>query len=232
MEANLHRFPDMPSLIDALVELTCRELRQSLARGRRASLVVPGGSTPVPFYVRLAQQPLAWERIFITLTDERWVSTRHRASNERLMREHLFRDAAASAQVVGLKSFGANSEAGAKRAWQRLEVMPRPFDIVVMGMGDDGHIASLFPDDPASALGLDSAQPPGCVAAKAPAEPSLRVSLNLSALLQTRQLVLLATGDRKLQLIEQEGVPAVSKRLPLHHLLVQQRVPVQVYWTR
>ena len=231
MDPNFLRFPDPASLVDALVEVVARQLRNSLSAGQRASLVVPGGSTPVPFFRKLCQQPLDWKRVFITLTDERWVSPRDPASNERLVREHLLASAAAPAQFVGLKSFTADAGAGATKAWQRLDVMPRPFDVVVLGMGDDGHIASLFPGDPASTRGLDPAQPPGCVAVRAPAEPSVRVSLNLSALLQARVLVLLATGDRKSQLIEQESVPVASRHLPVQQLLVQQRTPVAIYWT-
>jgi len=232
MDPNLHRFADLPSLTDSLVEVVSRLLQKSLAHEQRASLVVPGGRTPVPFFEKLSQQSLDWDRVFISLTDERWVSPRDPASNERLLRDHLVRNEAAKAHVVGLKSFTADASAGAAKAWHRLEVMPRPFDVVVLGMGEDGHFASLFPDDPASARALDPAQPPGCVAVRAPVEPSLRVSLNLSALLQAKQLILLATGDRKWQLLEQERVPTLSRRLPVHQLFIQERTPVAIYWTR
>lgn len=194
MDANLHRYADLASVTDSLVEVVTRRLQKSLAHEQRASLLVPGGRTPIPFFEKLSQQPLDWDRVFISLTDERWVSPRDPASNERLVREHLLRNAAAKAHVVGLKSFTGDVTAGAAKAWHRLEVMPRPFDVVVIGMGDDGHFASLFPDDPASARGLDPAQPPGCIAARAPVEPIQRVSLNLSALLQARQLILLELG--------------------------------------
>jgi 6-phosphogluconolactonase len=121
--------------------------------------------------------------------------------------------------------------AGAAVAWQRLGVIHRPFDVVVLGMGEDGHFASLFPGDSASERGLDLSQPPGCIAVHAPAAPALRVSLNLSALLQARQLVLLVTGERKWQLLRQEHGADTSLHLPIHQLLAQRHTPVTVYWS-
>jgi 6-phosphogluconolactonase len=226
------RFADQDALAHALVESVTRQLHAALAAGS-ASLVVPGGRTPVPFFNQLSQSPLEWNRVHVTLTDERWVDVNDTASNERLLREHLLRDAASTAQVLGLRgdsTVAGDAVAGADRAWQRLGTIQRPFDVVVLGMGEDGHFASLFPGDPASERGLDLTQPPGCVAVHAPVAPSLRVSLNLSALLQARQLVLLATGERKWLLLRQEQVAATSQHLPVHQLLAQRHTPVTVYW--
>jgi len=220
----------MPSLTDELAGVIIRQLEKPHFKGRPASLVVPGGSSPVPLFQKLSHQALDWKRVFITLSDERWVRVRDASSNERLLREHLLRNAAAAAHYVGLKSFTSDVDAGARKAWQRIEVVPRPFDIVVLGMGEDGHFASLFAGDPAAARGLDPAQPPGCVAVRAPAQPSQRVSLNLSALLHAHKVVLLATGDTKWKLIQQERVRDTSKNLPVRQLMMQQRVPVEIYW--
>jgi 6-phosphogluconolactonase len=225
------RFADPESLAHALVETVTRQLRVSLAEGRSASLAVPGGRTPVPFFNQLSQSPLDWDRVFVTLTDERWVDVNDSASNERLLREHLLRNAAVQAHVVGLRGDSADAGDGATAAWQRLAVIQRPFDAVVLGMGEDGHFASLFPGDADSNPGLDLVQPPGCVAVHAPAAPSLRVSLNLPALLQTRLLLLLVTGERKWQLLQHEQVAATSHHLPVHQLLGQRHTPVTVYWS-
>lgn len=230
------RFADPDALAHALVETVTRQLRSSLAQGRSASLVVPGGRTPLPFFRQLSQAPLQWDRVYVTLTDERWVDVNDPASNERLLREHLLQDAAARAQLVGLRGApatqgdAADPTAGATQAWQRLAVVQRPFDVVVLGMGEDGHFASLFPGDAASIAGLDMTQPPGCIAAHASAAPAQRVSLNLSALLQTQQLLLLVTGERKWQLLQHEQVETTSLHLPVHELLAQRHTPVTVYW--
>ena len=229
------RFADPDSLAHALVDTVTRQLRASLAQGRSASLVVPGGRTPVPFFRQLSQSPLQWDRVYVTLTDERWVDVNDAASNERLLREHLLQNNAARAQLVGLRGApaiqgDAEASAGATQAWQRLAVIQRPFDVVVLGMGEDGHFASLFPGDAASIGGLDMTQAPGCIAVHASAAPAQRVSLNLSALLQTQQLVLLVTGERKWQLLQHEQVETTSLHLPVHELLAQRHTPVTVYW--
>lgn len=228
------RFADADALVHALVDTVIRQLGSALAAGRSASLVVPGGRTPVPFFHQLSGSPLQWDRVFVTLTDERWVDITEDASNERLVRAHLLRDAAAPAQLVGLRGASpatdAGAVAGAVQAWQRLGVVPRPFDAVVLGMGEDGHFASLFPGDPDSTRGLDLAQPPGCVAVHAPAAPARRVSLNLPALLQARQLALLVTGERKWQVLHQEQDPAKAAHLPVQQLLAQRLAPVTVFW--
>jgi 6-phosphogluconolactonase len=229
------RFADPESLAHALAETVTRQLRAALTEGRNASLAVPGGRTPVPFFDQLSQSTLEWDRVFVTLTDERWVDVSDGASNERLLREHLLRNAALRAHVVGLRGDSTAGEAdvvaGAADAWRRLANVQRPFDAVVLGMGEDGHFASLFADDPASAQGLDLAQPPGCVAVRAPAAPSQRVSLNLPALLQCRQLALLVTGERKWQVLQHEWDPATPVHLPVHQLLSQRQTPVTVYWS-
>src|SRR5207342_2171395 len=91
------------SLAHALVETVTRQLRASLAQGRSASLVVPGGRTPVPFFRQLSQTPLQWDRVYVTLTDDRWVGVNGAASNERVLREQLLQDNAARGQLVGLR---------------------------------------------------------------------------------------------------------------------------------
>jgi 6-phosphogluconolactonase len=233
------RFADQSALAHELAGTVARQLRTTLASGSSASLVVPGGRTPVPFFEQLSQARLEWERVTVTLTDERWVDVDDSYSNERLLREHLLLNAATRAHVVGLRGDSAataagavvDAAAGAALAWQRLGAITRPFDAVVLGMGEDGHFASLFPGDPQSTRGLDPAQPPGCVAVHAPAAPLLRVSLNLPALLQTRLLLLMVTGERKWQVLHQEQDAATSMHLPVHQLLSQRRTPVTVYWS-
>jgi 6-phosphogluconolactonase len=97
-------------------------------------------------------------------------------------------------------------------------------------MGEDGHIASLFPDSPGVAVALDPAQPPGCVATTAPVPPRARISLNLAALLQARRIALLIVGDAKWAVYERARLRGPIVDLPVRALLAQQSVPVSVYW--
>jgi 6-phosphogluconolactonase len=223
-------FEDPTTLAAALATEVATQLRQALEARGTASLVVPGGRTPAIFLEALSEAALPWPSIFVTLNDERWVDPGDAASNERLLRSHLLRNAATGARIVALFNDDPVAEAGALHAWQALKVIPRPFDVVVLGMGEDGHFASLFPNDPVSATGLDPDAEPGCLAVLAPALPAQRITLNLAALLQSRQLMLLATGMRKQQVLD-EQLEGLVTPLPVRELLVQEKAPLSIWWS-
>ena len=163
-----------------------------------ASLVVAGGRTPLPVFERLRRADLDWSKVVITLTDERWVSPADPASNEGLVRRALLADRAAAARFVPLKNDAVTATAGAAAAWQRVAAeMPLPFDVVVLGMGEDAHTASLFPGSPGIDSALDATAAPGCVAMTAPVAPTERLSLNVAALASARQLIVHFTTEAK-----------------------------------
>jgi 6-phosphogluconolactonase len=119
---------------------------------------------------------------------------------------------------------------GASASWGALALVTRPFAAVVLGMGEDGHIASLFPGSPDIAAELDPATAPGCVATIAPSSPHERLSLNVAALLETRRIALLITGNAKWQVYQRALEPGPAAELPVRAILKQQRVPLTVYW--
>jgi 6-phosphogluconolactonase len=221
---------DTAALFEALAAAVQVALQNTLAAGREASLVVPGGRTPVPFFERLARAPLPWARVRVTLTDERWVPVQDPASNERLVRAHLLQGPAAAARFTGLKNTAVDAASGTAASWAALASLPRPFDVVVLGMGDDGHFASLFPGSPGLAAALDPSEPPGCVAVRAAALPLERLSLNLAALLDARRILLAITGRSKRAVLERASAPGSPLELPIRALLAQRRTPVEVYW--
>ena len=204
-------------------------LAAALTRRPFASLVVSGGRTPQCMYEQLALHQLDWPRVQITLADERWVDTGDEASNERLVRASLLRANAAAARFIGLKNEAAQPTAGARAAWAGLGTMPRPFDAVVLGMGDDGHTASLIPGSAGLAAGLDGQAPPGCLAVQPP-NVQARVSLNLAALLQSRRIFIQIQGARKWRAYEQARAAGPVTAMPIRAILRQCTVPVDVYW--
>jgi 6-phosphogluconolactonase len=225
------RFPNASALNDALAADIASALEDGLGAGRGASLVVPGGRTPIALFEQLSGIELDWQNVWITLTDERWVEPTSSASNEKLVRDHLLRGAAAQANFIGMKSAAAEPQAAAASSWSAIAELPRPFDFVLLGMGEDGHIASLFPDSPGLALGLDPAQPPGCLGMLGPTAPRQRLSLNLRALLDSRRIAVLIVGAAKWAVYERARVRGPAVDLPLRALLQQQNVPVSVYWS-
>lgn len=229
-DSHLRRFPDTAALTEALAADIVASLQNALQAGRSASLVVSGGRSPVALFERLSSVELDWRRIGITLTDERWIETTSSDSNEHLVREHLLRNAAAAANFIGLKTLGAQPSAAGATSCAAIALLPRPFDYVLLGMGDDGHTASLFPDSPGLSVALDPLQPPACVGMLAPLPPRARISLNLSALLDSRRIGLLILGDGKWASYERAGLNGPVEEMPVRALLRQRRVPVSVYW--
>jgi 6-phosphogluconolactonase len=221
-----------PEALNAVLarEIT-RALQAGLDAGRGASLVVPGGRTPVGLFDLLSQATIDWGRVHVTLTDERWVDTGSAESNEHLVRAHLLQGRAARARLAGLKNPAVDSSSGAAAGWSGLASLPRPFDFVLLGMGDDGHFASLFPHAPGLAAALDPERPPGCVAMRAPVAPQERLSLNFSALLDALQIGLLIVGAAKRAVLERARLEGPAADMPVRALLRQTRTPVTIYWS-
>jgi 6-phosphogluconolactonase len=190
-------------------------------------LVVPGGSSPEPVLARLAVAELPWDRVTVTLTDERWVSPETTDSNEGLIRKTLLNGRAAAARFVGLKTSHPSPEAALKVANEAIASIPRPFDIVVLGMGEDGHTASLFPG---SRAGLDRQSEPLCVAIRPVEAPHARLSLSASALLDSRAIFLLILGEPKWRVYRQASGPGPVVEYPVRAVLHQMEVPVHVFW--
>ena len=224
-------FPTAAALNQALAADIASALEEGLAKGRGASLVVAGGRTPAPAFEALSRIELDWEDVWVSLTDERWVNTHADDSNEYLVRQHLLRNEAARANFVGLKNASPDPASGAAAAWSAVSEMPRPFDFVLLGMGDDGHIASLFPNAPGLEQGLDLKQPPGCLPAVGPAEPRARLSLNLRALLDARRIAILIIGSSKWDTYQRARESGPVAQMPVRALSLQQNVPVTVYWS-
>jgi 6-phosphogluconolactonase len=230
VNVELRRDADPAAQAQALAAAIAGELRSGLDARGRASLVLSGGRTPALMLACLATQALDWARVQVTLADERWVGADDPASNERLVRSALLRDAAAPAQLVGMKNEAPTAADGAAAAWQAIAALPRPFDVIVLGMGDDGHTASLFPGSAGLAASLDLQAAPGCVAVWPPAAPHERLSLNLAALLQARRVCIQISGAHKWQVYQRATAPGATEELPIRALLRQHQVPVTVYW--
>lgn len=226
----LQRFADSKQAAVALGAQIAAALRAGIAQRGAGSLAVPGGRTPTPLFHALREADLDWSRVAVTLTDERWVREDDAASNAALVRRELMSGSAAAARFFPLYDGSPAAAEAAAAVWKSLGPLPRPFDAVVLGMGDDGHFASLFPQSPGLAAALDQSATPAVVAMTAPAAPASRISLNLAALLQTKRLFLFITGTGKRDLLLAAARRAGEVQLPIACLL-QQRIPMpEVYW--
>ena len=224
------RHADAAGQARALAKALARNLAGALAARPAASLVVSGGRSPEAYFRLLSAAPLDWARVQVTLADERWVPIDDAASNERLLRATLLQGQARAARLVPLHNAAATTEAGAAAAWGAVSAMPRPFDAVVLGMGDDGHTASLFPCSAEVAAGLNPAAAPGALAVHPTTAPHARMSLNRTALLGSRRLFLQISGASKWAVYQRARQPGAEAELPVRAFLRQSAVPVEVHW--
>ena len=213
----LEIFPGSDAMADAAADAVAGQLAAGLKARGRASLVATGGRSPGPVYDRLQDAPIDWAHVAVTLSDERQVDVDSPNANVRLLRERLFVGEAARAQYLPLTDY-------AEPALKKL----MPFDAVMLGMGEDGHVASLIPGSPVMA----QAEGPQLVAESPEgfgSPPVARITLTFPALFQSRALFLLIAGKAKRQVVE-TALAGAGPDLPVRRVLSQARVPVRIFW--
>jgi 6-phosphogluconolactonase len=203
-------------------------LQRRLEAQGDASVVVSGGSSPAGVFAELANRPLAWSDVHVILSDERWVPADHEASNEKLVRDTLLSGEAQRASLLPVYKAGVTIEERCRELNDELRLAPFPFACALLGMGEDGHFASLFPDADDLDEGLDVDSGELCIPVNTAASPYPRVSLTLSALSRSDEILLLIFGDAKRAVYETAKKQANGH--PVSHLLRQKRAPVHVYW--
>ena len=224
-----HNFSDQPSLIATLGSLVISQLQQAIEQRGHALLAVSGGKTPAALFDWLSQQPLDWSKVIITLADDRWLPPDHADSNTRLLRQHLLQGAAA-ARFVPLVNAAPTPEKGLAQAIERFNALPQPFDLILLGMGDDGHTASLFPCAPQLQHAFSTSEP--LVAMYPQTAPYGRISLSANALRQSRQNILLISGASKQAVLQQALQDGPVEQMPVRLLWQAGMPPLAVYWAQ
>ena len=228
--ANAQRFTTADRAAAALADRISEIITYGADHRGRASLLLPGGRTPIPLFDALCALDMPWRQVYVSLTDERRVPPEDSASNARLIRDHLLRDRAAGAHFHPLYQSAGGDRAVEAACGAALGLLPRPFDAVVIGMGDDGHIASLFPGDPALDRGLDPTTEAPCVLTRAAQPPHERLSLTLATLLSSRWIALLINGAAKWAALETALEHRDAQASPVYALLNQRQVAVNVFY--
>ncbi|MEO7505539.1 MAG: 6-phosphogluconolactonase [Sphingomicrobium sp.] len=210
---------DVGFIVDSAIE----------ARGA-ALIALPGGETPGPIFAKLAQMKLDWKRVTIIPTDDRLVKMDSELSNIRLIASHFIKTGARifpiAADIPDYRLAGNGADA-------RLQDLPWPPDLVWLGMGEDGHTASLFPGpDLEDAMNAPKARRAvGVMPDPLPANaPVARVTLTRAAILSARTILIAITGQKKREAIEQAIADGQSSKLPIGRLLAECDQPIDIHW--
>jgi 6-phosphogluconolactonase len=224
------KFQDRDGLVVKLAGRIAALLAAGIKSNGKASLAVSGGSTPVALFERLSGMDIPWQDVVITLVDERWVEPTENDSNERLVKNHLLQNKANAATFIGMKNAAPTAGAGEAECEQRLQKAPLPFDVLILGMGGDGHIASLFPgaDKLVAATDMDSGR--SCIGLAPLTAPHERMSLTLPAILNSRQIFLHIVGKDKKHVLKKANTDGPAEELPIRFILRQQTTPLSIYW--
>ena len=223
----LEAFGSREDLYDAAASILVGALTTAVASHGRVGFAATGGTTPAPVYDRMATMTAPWDKVTVTLTDERFVPASDPSSNEGLVRRHLLVGEAGKASFAPLFFGGVSHDESALKAQAGVKAA-QPFGVVLLGVGADGHFASLFPGNPMLEAGLDLTSDRSVLAVP-PSDPAPdipRLSLTLAALTRTDLIVLLVTGAAKKALLEGNVDPA----LPVAAILNQDRAKVRILW--
>lgn len=230
-----HLFKNRQEMVAALQQECVTALTSAIEERGEATFMVSGGSTPEPLYQSLSNVDLDWGAVYIALVDERWVDFDHDKSNEAFTVKHLIQNQAVIANVIGMKNTAETALEGLSDCETAYQQLAQPFDVTILGMGSDGHTASLFPH----AQGLEAALNPDstqlCAAITAHQSEvtgaiTERMTLSLAGLLRSKTLVLLITGDEKLAVLRKAQAGTDVNEMPVRAVLQQQKVPVHIYW--
>ena len=220
----LEKFSSTGELDEALAEAIGLRLETAVKKDGQASVAFSGGSTPAGLFRCLAAKPLPWSHIQVTLVDERQVPVDHKDSNAGLIRRLLLQQQAASARFLPL----VTEEGGALR-WQLPDALKRPLDVAVLGMGTDGHTASLFP----CCEGLPDAladEAPAIMATRPATAPHARVTFTAAELARAGQVFLHLVGETKRQVLEAALAGSDVAAMPIRYFLHHPTVTVRIFW--
>lgn len=227
MKPARREFRDKDQLAEALAETVAANLKAGVAARGAASLAVSGGSTPAGFFRALsARADVPWDKVTVTLVDERWVDETSDRSNARLVKANLLTGRAAAATFVPLYQGGTEPDAYAAGLAQRQ--VPAPLDVAILGMGNDGHTASFFPGGDTLTEALTGEGP--VVAIRAPGAGEPRVTLTLKVLLASRALYLHIEGNEKVETLAKAEAEGPVEDMPVRAILRQTQTPLTIYW--
>jgi 6-phosphogluconolactonase len=223
---------DAGALAKALTASLGDAIRHAIEARGHAVLALAGGRTPFPIYRLLAELPLPWSKVTLLCTDERWVPADHPARNERELAAAF--TAAPGVRILPLVPSLPGDDADTNTAEASLAQVTDAFDVVLLGMGGDGHSASLFPGVPELGVALEPHAGPAIEVHPNPLPPEApypRISLTLPRLLNARRLLLVLQGENKRNVLRRAQAIADPVTLPIAAFLHHPKAGVEIHWS-
>ncbi|WP_114325475.1 6-phosphogluconolactonase [Candidatus Colwellia aromaticivorans] len=223
-------FETREALDIALADKVSEILQQAISLKGKASIAVSGGSTPKGFFKVLSHKDIDWKKVTITLADERWVDITSDASNTRLVHENLLQNKASVAKFFHLKQ----GEVLCDDTLADLNVAAHnallPLDVLILGMGEDGHTASLFPCSAQIKQALDINNENALMVVQPTTAPHQRITFSFASLSQSKNVFLHLSGDSKKQVLEKALNGDDVFDMPIRKFLQTDNIDTQVYW--
>ncbi len=246
--ARFQEFSSLAEMIKFVSAQTASLLAEAIKSSGSASYVAAGGSTVPPLFETLSNADIEWEKVNITLSDDRWVKPSDPSSNQFLVANTLLQNNAARANFVPLLRGCETAEQAVALSDAAVRAIAKPFDVTLLGMGADRHVASLTANTPGIEQALDTSRQ-AMVCKIGPVEigpvkidpvkidpvngrshTEIRLSLTLRAILESKVIFIMITGDEKLIALKKANQlkdPTVS---PVSAILHQTKCPVYVFW--
>ena len=226
----INDFTSRAALDSALAEKVANILENAIAKNGKASIAVSGGSTPKGFFAALSNKDLPWGKVTITLADERWVDIDSDASNTRLVHDNLLQNKAASATFFHLKQGDELSEMSLLTLNNAAKGIVSPLDVLILGMGEDGHTASLFPCSDEITTGLDTANTDVLMKVVPKTAPHDRITFTFASLINSKNIILHLSGAAKKEVLNKALSATDAFEMPIRAFLQHTDINTNVYW--
>ena len=230
IEAEWWEYDGVDELADAVAGDVGFIIESALDARDAALIAIPGGSTPLPVYDRLTRRKLPWRKVTVIPTDDRLVAVDHELSNARVLARAFM---PGGARVIPIATVNPDYRMAGNAADARLQDLPWPPDLVWLGMGKDGHTASIFagPDYQDALDAPKGRRAVGVMPDPLPPEaPVARVTLTRSSILSARTLLITITGQEKRDLLEQAIADGQSSKLPIGRVLAEAEQAIDIHW--
>ncbi|NQZ21971.1 MAG: 6-phosphogluconolactonase [Colwellia sp.] len=226
----LNNFAQRADLDNALASKVADLLSVAISQNGSASIAVSGGSTPKGFFTALSNKDIDWQNVTITLADERWVEFDSKDSNTRLVHENLLQNNASAATFFHLRKESEFNQATLAKLNSDAKESLLPLDVLILGMGEDGHTASLFPCSEQISVALDINNSDALMKVVPQTAPHERITFTYAHLAASKNIILHLCGEGKKVVLEKALASDNQQEMPIRAFLQNPDINTQVYW--